>query len=500
MKKLITILTLAFITNINAQCPFTITGDTVICVGGQTILNAMTTYTVGSASYNWQPGGFNGQSFTASPSVTTTYTLTETVGTCTNVNMITVTVLPGPVINASANPASVCIGGSATLTATGASSYTWTPASTLSAVTGSSVVATPNSTTTYTVSGPSGSCPAVLTLYIGNPQTFSVTGNTQICAGNSTTLMAATSYTNTISYTWQPGGLNSYSVIVTPSATTMYTVTENAGGCISMDTITVFVTSGAAISISASPSTIYAGGSATLTASGASSYTWTPASTLNTNTGSVVVANPCYATTYTVSGTGGSCNGMVTLNVNAASVTYTLSPDVAPHTWDVYPTYYSAVDSALWIWGDGSSTSGLYPSHTYAAAGTYSICVMAYTSCGNTAQVCQTDAVSRLGNNSTTSSMVYVFVLNSQTTGMKKITSNNELNIYPNPNNGSFVVETNTTDKQTIALYDVNGKLVLSQTITGKTNIDASILNEGVYNISIVSNEGVVNKRLVIVK
>ena len=49
-------------------------------------------------------------------------------------------------------------------------------------------------------------------------------------------------------------------------------------------------------------------------------------------------------------------------------------------------------------------------------------------------------------------------------------------------------------------VYDVNGKLVLSQTITGKTNIDASTLNEGVYTISLQSTEGMVNKRVVIVR
>jgi heme-binding NEAT domain protein len=49
-------------------------------------------------------------------------------------------------------------------------------------------------------------------------------------------------------------------------------------------------------------------------------------------------------------------------------------------------------------------------------------------------------------------------------------------------------------------VYDVNGKLVLSQTINGKTTIDASSLKEGVYNISIISNEGMANKRVVIVR
>jgi sugar lactone lactonase YvrE len=86
-------------------------------------------------------------------------------------------------------------------------------------------------------------------------------------------------------------------------------------------------------------------------------------------------------------------------------------------------------------------------------------------------------------------------------TGIEQYSTNNEqINIYPNPNNGSFVIEPNSTTKQTMQVYDVNGKLVLSQTINGKTTIDASSLNEGVYNISLQSNEGVVNKRLVIVR
>ncbi len=79
-------------------------------------------------------------------------------------------------------------------------------------------------------------------------------------------------------------------------------------------------------------------------------------------------------------------------------------------------------------------------------------------------------------------------------------TNKNEVNIYPNPNNGSFVIEPNSATKQTMQVYDVTGKLVLSQTISGKTSIDSSSLNEGVYNISLQSAEGVVNKRVVIVR
>jgi hypothetical protein len=72
--------------------------------------------------------------------------------------------------------------------------------------------------------------------------------------------------------------------------------------------------------------------------------------------------------------------------------------------------------------------------------------------------------------------------------------------IYPNPAQNNFTIQTSNTDKQALQIFDVNGKLVLVQTINGTTSIDASILSQGVYNISITSNEGVVNKKLVIVK
>ena len=87
-------------------------------------------------------------------------------------------------------------------------------------------------------------------------------------------------------------------------------------------------------------------------------------------------------------------------------------------------------------------------------------------------------------------------------TGIEQIANNSiEINIYPNPNNGSFVIEPqNTLYNVHCTVYDVNGKVVLTQSINGKTNIDASSLNEGVYNVSLQSNEGVVNKRVVIVR
>lgn len=86
------------------------------------------------------------------------------------------------------------------------------------------------------------------------------------------------------------------------------------------------------------------------------------------------------------------------------------------------------------------------------------------------------------------------------TTSIKKITSSNVFNIYPNPTSNQFIIETNINEKQLMQVFDINGKLVLSQNINGTTTVDASNLNAGVYNLTIKNSVGVTNKKLVIVK
>ncbi len=77
---------------------------------------------------------------------------------------------------------------------------------------------------------------------------------------------------------------------------------------------------------------------------------------------------------------------------------------------------------------------------------------------------------------------------------------NSSFQIFPNPNNGSFTIEPSNSTKQTLQIFDINGKMLLSQPITGKTTIDVTNLAEGVYNLSLLSNEGIINKRLIIVR
>ncbi|WP_187262358.1 Ig-like domain-containing protein [Pontibacter beigongshangensis] len=126
-----------------------------ICIGEEIILTAS-----GASSYKWQAAaGLNattGSKVTVKPTKTTTYTVTGTNSAtgCTSTTTFTVVVKPLPTITVNSSSADICLGqGAATLTASGAASYSWQPATGLSATTGAEVTASPKVTTTYTVTG-----------------------------------------------------------------------------------------------------------------------------------------------------------------------------------------------------------------------------------------------------------------------------------------------------------------------------------------------------------
>ncbi|MHA6250231.1 Ig-like domain-containing protein [Pontibacter sp. CAU 1760] len=126
-----------------------------ICVGASTTIRVS-----GADTYVWEPAAgltaTTGSNVTVNPSVTTTYTVTGTNAEtgCRSSARFTVVVNPLPPVTVASDVAAICYTqGQATLTAVGADSYTWYPATGLSATTGSTVIATPLATTTYSVIG-----------------------------------------------------------------------------------------------------------------------------------------------------------------------------------------------------------------------------------------------------------------------------------------------------------------------------------------------------------
>ncbi len=92
--------------------------------------------------------------FTGSISTTTTfYVSVVSPGGCESPRTAVTTTVVAPAALTVTPDTTVCAAGSATLTASGAVSYTWSPALGLNGTTGASVVATPSATTTYSVTG-----------------------------------------------------------------------------------------------------------------------------------------------------------------------------------------------------------------------------------------------------------------------------------------------------------------------------------------------------------
>ncbi|MDT8411092.1 MAG: gliding motility-associated C-terminal domain-containing protein [Vicingaceae bacterium] len=118
--------------------------DTAICNGSSATISAL-----GASSYSWNNGLGAGQSYTVSPTTTTTYVVTGIdVNGCQNTDNVIITVNPLPTIVAS-NDTTICNGSSATISASGASTYSWDNG--LGA--GQLHTVNPTTTTTYAVTG-----------------------------------------------------------------------------------------------------------------------------------------------------------------------------------------------------------------------------------------------------------------------------------------------------------------------------------------------------------
>jgi len=286
--------------------------DATICVGLSTPLTA-----TGATTYTWSPAtglsASTGASVTASPTVTTTYTVTGTTGTCTASDQVLVTVTPLPVINAGVDQI-ICTGSSATLTASGGTTYTWSPSTALSGTSGASVTSTTTATITYTVTGTTSGCTGTDQILVTVNPVATANANTDqsVCPGGTITLAGVVGGTATTG-TWSaPSGTFSNANLLnstyTPSATSgtvTLTLTSNdpTGPCPAV-TDQMIVTINPLPTPNAGTDVSYcAGGSATLTATGGSSYTWSPATGLSGTSGSSVTANPSSTTTYTVTAT-----------------------------------------------------------------------------------------------------------------------------------------------------------------------------------------------------
>lgn len=212
-----------------------VAGTNTLCVGKRVTLTAF-----GATTYTWN-NGTTLDTLGVQPVSTTVYSVIGTdFNGCKNTGTFQVIVYPMPTIQVISS-SSVCQGYSLQMTATGASSYTW---STLE--TGASISFTaPFDTTVFVVGRTINGCSDTVRKSIRVFPTASVTVNSATaCAASSVQLIATPTgtITDNVQYLWSSSGGTDATLTAFPLVTTTYTVRTVLGACTSTAVGTVSVT------------------------------------------------------------------------------------------------------------------------------------------------------------------------------------------------------------------------------------------------------------------
>lgn len=177
-----------------------------------------------------------------------TGTVTGSNGVCSSVKNFTFLVVSNPLISLSSNTPAICIGETVTLSASGASNYTWSSTTTAFQVSGngSSIFSNPLSNASYSVVGEDKGCfssSMITSLVVKALPAFSVSPVSSTVCLNNRVVLNADGFGNT--FNWAPfTGLNINNgpqVIAQPVSDQLYTVTALNNGCSKSQTLSITV-------------------------------------------------------------------------------------------------------------------------------------------------------------------------------------------------------------------------------------------------------------------
>ena len=267
-------------------------GANTICAGTSVNLTAS-----GGTAYTWSNGA---TSATIAANTTGNYTVSvSNAAGCTSSTSTAITVVTPTVASiAASGPTSFCAGQNVVLTANPGASYVWSTGATTASIT---VAATNNVSVQVTyVSGCVSTSPVTAVTANSLPTaTIAASGATSFCPGATVTLTASAGS----SYVWTNGATTN-SIVVSASGSYGVSVT-NASGCVATaapTAITVFAVPTASITTSGA-TTFCQGSSLNLTANTGASYVWSSGETTSSiSTGvsgnysvTVLDANGCSA-------------------------------------------------------------------------------------------------------------------------------------------------------------------------------------------------------------
>ncbi|MEO8771513.1 MAG: ice-binding family protein [Ferruginibacter sp.] len=336
----------------------TANGPISFCQGGNVILTASS-----GTTYLWSNGATT-QSITVTAGGSYSVSVTNACGTATSLIMV-VTVNPLPNCAITGN-GSICLGQSTQLCApAGCKTYLWSTGATTSCITVSTAG-------TYSVrvtnnSGCSSTCYKTIT--VSPAPDCTITGNSAICAGQSTQLCAPA---GCATYLWSTGA-TCRCITVTTAGTYSVTVT-NSGGCSSTCTKIITVSPAPDCTITGS-SAICLGQSTQLCApAGCATYLWSTGATCRCIT---VTTAGTYSVTVTNSG---GCSSTCTKTITVSPAPACTISGNAVICSGQSTQLCAPAGCATYLWSTGATCRCI----TVTTAGTYSVTVTNSGGCSST--------------------------------------------------------------------------------------------------------------------
>jgi precorrin-6B methylase 2 len=449
--------------------------DQSICAGSSLTLTA-----TGGSTYLWNTGATTA-SITITPSKTTTYSVTafDSTGKYSDTDEVKVTVNPVPTVSAGKN-ITITSGESATLTASGATSYEWS-----TGATGASITVSPTATRTYTVKGTRNGCEATATVKVTveNPQVVVARagGNKDICQGSPVTLTA----TGGDRYLWSTGAKTA-SITVNPKTTTKYSVTAYIGEASGTDEAVVTVSPKPNVTIiNGSEAAILEGEFITLSAQGANRYKWS-----NGATQPNIAVRPTKTQTYDVVGYTNDCSSEKSIKVNVfEKIVANAGDDVAICLNESTVLTAKGPANSEYLWSTGETTKSI----TVSPDKDTEYSVMVYHALDS-----DTDNVMVSVRNCETSQIVDDNVKIEDDTAL-------EFLIHPNPTYGEVHIKiSGLSNVSSIHLYDLSGKSLYNEAISTNDrqsyNKTLNLANfaSGIYLLQLVDNLRVITKKIVL--
>ncbi len=93
---------------------------------------------------------------------------------------------------------------------------------------------------------------------------------------------------------------------------------------------------------------------------------------------------------------------------------------------------------------------------------------------------------------------IFVAKLDDNNTNVPQNEVTQKIKIFPNPNNGKFIIQNNLQTNTDIVIYNLNGEKVYESRVNDNNTIDISNLTKGMYFLKIIKSNNIFVEKIII--